>query len=53
MPLGLPQLEILSNVAGEEEEEGYESDREERNTEFLLNTEEDGPMAMAKDKSEI
>ena len=53
MPSGLPQLEISSNVAGEEEEEGYESDGEERNTEFLLDTEEDGPMATAKDKSEI
>jgi len=52
---GLPQLEVSSNTAGaqeeEEEEEGEsESDGKERGTEFLLNTEEDGPMAMAKDK---
>ena len=53
VPSGLLQLEISSNAAGKEEEGGYESDGEERNTEFLLDTEEDGPMVTAKDKSEI
>jgi hypothetical protein len=37
----------------EEEEDEEEADVEERGTEFLLDTEEDGPLVMAKDNSEI
>jgi len=53
LPLGLPQLEVSPNVAGGQEEEGYDSDTEERATGFLLDTEEDGPMMIERDNSEI
>ena len=52
MPLGLPRLEVSSSAAGGEEE-GYDSDKDDRDTEFLLDTEEDGPMMTEKDESEI
>ena len=51
VPLGLPQLEVLSNAPGGQEEEEYRSDVEERDMEFL-DTEE-GLMEKAKDKSKI
>ena len=53
MPSGLPWLEVLSSAAGGEEEEGYDLDKDDRDTEFLLDTEEDGPMMTEKDKSKI
>jgi len=49
----LPQLEVSPNVAGGQEEEGYDSDMEERAMGFLLDTEEDGPMMIERDNSEI
>jgi len=49
----MPQLEVSSNMPGGQEEEEYGSDVEERDMEFLLDTEEEGLMERAKDKSEI
>jgi len=49
----MPQLEVSSNALGGQEEEEYGSDVEERDMEFLLDTEEEGPMERAKEKSEI
>ena len=53
LPSGLPQLEVSPNAAGGQEEEGYDSDMEERAMGFLLDTEEDGPMTIERDDSEI
>ena len=53
VPSGLPWLEVSSSAAGGEEEEGYDLDKDNRDTEFLLDTEEDSPMMTEKDKSEI
>jgi len=49
----LPRLEVSPNAAGGQEEEGYDSDTEERAMGFLLDTEEDGPMMTERDDSEI
>ena len=53
MPLGLPWLEVSSSTAGGQEGEGYDLDKDDRDTEFLLDTEKDGPMMTEKDESEI
>ena len=53
VPLGLPWLEVSSSTAGGQEGEGYDLDKDDRDTEFLLDTEKDGPMMTEKDESEI